>query len=285
MKLAFLGLGRMGGGMAANLVGKGHTLVVWNRTRNKADALTAKGARVADTPADAVREAEVAVTMVSDDRALEEIVFGEHGLLEALPRGAIHLGASTVSPSMSRRIAEAQAERGQEYVAAPVLGRPDVAEAGKLTFVAAGARDAVDACWPLFEAMGAKVHVLGEDPQQANAAKLGVNFTLATMIEALGEAYALAEAYDVDAKAFLEIVNGSLFKSPVVEAYGERIAEREFEPAGFRLALGAKDVRLATEASESKTVAMPLASMLRYRFVAAMEGGLADADWSAVGRH
>jgi 3-hydroxyisobutyrate dehydrogenase-like beta-hydroxyacid dehydrogenase len=191
---------------------------------------------------------------------------------------------STISPDGSRRLADAHAAAGQLYVAAPVIGRPDAAQRGELTILAAGKPQAIEKSRPIFNVLGKQTRVLGDEPTKANVAKLGVNFVLASILEVLGEAYALVESHDIDDETFLSIVNDSLLKSPVVGAYGKRIAEDAFEPAGFRLALGAKDVRLAVETGEAAAVPMPVACILRDRFVAAIAEGFADDDWAAVGR-
>lgn len=284
MKLGLIGLGHMGAAMASRLLDAGHRLVVFNRTKEKAAPFAARGARVAETPADAARDVDALVTMLADDAAVEEALLGENGAASTLGRGRAHMSSSTISPECSRRLASAHAAAGQRYVAAPVMGRPDVAARGELTIVAAGAPEALETCRPVFEVLGKRTRVVGDRPEKANVVKLGVNFVLASILEVLGEAYALAESHGIDDLTFLEIVNDSMLQSPVIGAYGRRIAEDEFEPAGFRLALGAKDVRLAVETGERAAVPMPLASVLRDRFVAAIAEGFGDDDWSAVGR-
>jgi 3-hydroxyisobutyrate dehydrogenase-like beta-hydroxyacid dehydrogenase len=283
MKIGFIGLGHMGRGMALRLLERGHELTVYNRTAAKAEPLAKAGARVARSPAEAADGAEILVTMLADDAAVEAALFGEDGAASALPRGSIHVSMSTISPSMSTRLADSHRDAGQRYVAAPVLGRPDAAERGELAIVAAGPKESIERCEPIFQALAAKTHVAGEDPKQANVVKLGANFLFAVLIEALGESFELVESYGLDAERFLDIVNGSL-GSPFVAAYGRRIAERQFHPAGFSLELGDKDVRLVQQAALQGTVDVPLAAFLEKRFAAALARGLAGEDWSVVGR-
>jgi 3-hydroxyisobutyrate dehydrogenase-like beta-hydroxyacid dehydrogenase len=275
----------MGSAIGKRLREAGHDVHVWNRTRSKAEALEPAGATVAATPLDAAGGAELLVSMLADDDAVREsLLGGDAPAIGGLDPGRTHVSMSTISPALSERLAEAHAERGQHYVAAPVMGRPDAAARGGLVVLAAGSSEAIDGCAPLFEAIGQATEVLGEEPSRANVVKLAVNFALVSILEVLGEAYALVERYGVPDDRFLDVVNGALLRSPVVAAYGERIARDTFEPAGFRLRLGLKDVRLALEAAEARTLAMPVASLVRDRFLAAMDLGLADVDWSAIAR-
>src|SRR5216117_4517979 len=273
MRISFIGLGSMGLPMARHLFQAGHTLTVYNRTRARADQLKQFNPVVADSPGAAVRDAEVLVTMVADDAALA-----------ALPRGAIHVSMSTISPALSRRLAERHKTAGQTYVAAPVFGRPEAAEAKQLWIVAAGPPQALQRCGPVLDAMGQGVIVAGADPPRANVIKLAGNFLLVAAIEAMGEAFALARKYGVAPAELLDIVNGRLFRSPIYENYGKLIAEERYEPAGFKLKYGLKDVRLALGAADEATVPMPLASLMRDRYLSAVARGWGDADWAARAR-
>jgi 3-hydroxyisobutyrate dehydrogenase-like beta-hydroxyacid dehydrogenase len=284
VKIGFVGLGRMGAGIAWRLVAAGHELVVYNRTSDKAKPFADKGVNVAGSAREAAQGADALITMLADDAAVESAVLGDGGALGALgPRG-VHISMSTISPDLSNRLGRAHQQAKERYVAAPVVGRPKAAEEGELVLVVAGSPDAVTDMKPVFDAVGKETHVLGEEPEKANAVKLGVNLFLGIMVEALGEVYALAEGYGIEDAAFLAILNGAVFKSPVIDGYGKIIAEHRFEPAGFRLDLGAKDVRLAVQAAERKIVPLPLGAVLRDRFLAAEALGNAEQDWSAVGR-
>src|SRR5712691_11833033 len=284
MKTAFLGLGSMGLPLARHLLQAGHTVTVYNRTRARADLLKQLDPVIAESPAAAARGAEVLITMVADDAALDAVLFGDQGALAALPRGAIHVSMSTISPPLSRRLAERHRAAGQTYVAAPVFGRPQAAEAKQLWIVAAGPPAALERCRPLFDAMGQGTILAGEDPARANVIKLAGNFLLAAAIEALGEAFALGRKYGVPPAELLDVVNGRLFRSPIYENYGKLIAEERYEPAGFKLRYGLKDVRLALEAADEATVPMPLASLMRDRYLSAVARGWGDADWAALAR-
>jgi len=285
MRVGFVGLGHMGMPMARSLVRAGHTLTVYNRTRSRAEDLASEdGARVAGTPAEAAAGAEVVVTMLSDDPAVESVALGPDGLLGAMERGAVHLGMSTVGVALSRRLAEAHGDAAQGYVAAPVFGRPDAAERGQLWVVAAGAREAVDRCAPLLDAVGQGTFRVGEEPPKANVVKLAGNFLLASMLEALGEAMALGRKHGVEAPQLLDVLTSTLFDAPVYRNYGAMIAEGRYEPAEFAMRLGLKDVRLALAAADEVAAPMPLASLARDHFLSGVARGYGDLDWSGVGR-
>ncbi len=283
MTLAFIGLGKMGAGMARNLLRAGHTVTVFNRTRDKADALAADGARVADSPAEACRDAEVVMTMVADDHALNEVVFGKHGIAAAMKAGCVHLSHSTISTAMARKLTDEHAQRKQSYLSVPVFGRPEAAETKKLVVIAAGPNDVIERCRPLFDAIGRATYVVGDQPWQANVAKLCGNFMVISAIEAFGEAYATLRKAGVAPQVFLEIMT-TLLGSPVLTNYGRAIAEENFEPAGFALRLGLKDVRLMLAASEECTSPMPLASLVHDHLLSALAQGQGEMDWSSMTR-
>ncbi len=283
MKVGFIGLGNMGFGMAANLIRAGHEVTVYNRTASKMKALVEQGAHPAAQVTDACR-GEAVVTMLADDNAVESIAFGDKGLTGGLGKGAIHVSMSTISVALSERLAAAHAEAGQRFVAAPVFGRPEAAAAAKLFIVAAGAPDAVDACLPLFEALGQKTFTFGNNPQAANLVKLSGNFLIASAIEALGEAMALVGKAGVNRGQFIDLLTSTIFSAPIYKIYGPLIAEQRFEPAGFAAPLGHKDIRLTLAAAETLRVPMPLASLLRDRFLTLFAHGGERLDWSAITR-
>jgi 3-hydroxyisobutyrate dehydrogenase-like beta-hydroxyacid dehydrogenase len=283
MEAALIGLGKMGSGIAKSLLRAGHRVTVYNRTPSRAEALRADGAIVAASVAEASRT-EAVFTMVADDAALEGLVFGEGGILASLRRGAAHISLSTISVALSDRLAAAHAKAGQGYLAAPVFGRPDAAEAGRLAVVVGGAEALVQKCKPLFEAMGPKLFVVGERPSLANVVKLSGNFLIATVLESLAETLAFARKSGVDAGALMDFLTATLFNAPVYKTYGELIVQGKHEPAGFALPLGLKDVRLVLQAAEAASVPMPIASVVRDRFITAMARGNQDKDWSVLGR-
>ncbi len=283
MKVGFIGLGNMGQAMASNLVKAGHEVTVFNRTRGKADELVKEGARLAATPAEAA-SGEAVCSMLADDAAVEEVVFGRHGILASDSKTVVHISMSTISTALSRRLAEAHRQEGQGYVASPVFGRPEAAAAAKLVVVAGGPKPAVDRVRPVLEAIGQKVFHVGEEPEKANVIKLSGNFMLASMLETFGEVFAVVRKAGVDPNLFLEIVNGNLFRSPVYEGYGKAVAGGKFEPAGFKLKLGMKDVKLAIAAAEELTVPMPLASLVRDQFLSGVARGYGEIDWSGLAK-
>ena len=283
MEVALIGLGKMGSGIAKSLLRAGHRVTVYNRTLSRAEALRADGAMVAASIAAASRS-EVVLTMVADDAALEGMVFGENGILASLPRGAVHVSLSTISVALSDRLAAEHAKAGQGYLAAPVFGRPEAAEAARLAVVVAGADALVQECKPLFEAMGPKLFVVGERPSMANVVKLSGNFLIATVLESLAETIAFARKSGVDPGALMDFLTATLFNAPVYKIYGDLIVQSKHEPAGFALPLGLKDVRLVLQAAEAANVPMPIASVVRDRFITAMARGNQDKDWSVLGR-
>ena len=283
MKAGFIGLGRMGSGMAANLLKAGHEITVYNRTTSKTKTLVEQGAHRAAQVKDACR-GEAVITMLANDAAVESIAFGDGGMTDNLGKGAIHISMSTISVELSERLAAAHAEAGQRFVAAPVFGRPEAAAAAKLFIVAAGAPDAVEACVPLFEALGQRTFNFGDNPQAANMVKLSGNFMIAATIEALGEAMALVGKAGVDRGQYLDLLTSTLFNAPIYKIYGRMIAEQQFEPAGFAAPLGYKDMRLTLAAADALRVPMPLASLLRDRFLTLFAHGGENLDWSAIAR-
>jgi 3-hydroxyisobutyrate dehydrogenase-like beta-hydroxyacid dehydrogenase len=282
MDAGLIGLGGMGTGMAKSLLRAGHRVTVFNRTQSRAEALRADGANVAATVADACRSG-IVMTMVADDAALESQVFGDGGILASLPRGGIHISCSTISVALSDRLTAAHTAAGQEFISCPVFGRPEAAEAGRLAVVAAGPADAVNRCKPLFESLGPKVLVLGEKPSLANVVKLSGNFLIASVLESLSEAVAFARKSGVDAATLMDFLTSTLFNAPVYKTYGGLIVEGNYDKVGFALPLGLKDVRLVLQAAEAKSVPMPIASVVRDRFLTAIARGNANKDWSALG--
>jgi 3-hydroxyisobutyrate dehydrogenase-like beta-hydroxyacid dehydrogenase len=284
MRVGFVGLGNMGTVMARNLIKAGHTLSVYNRTRSRAEHLRSLGATVALTPGEAATGADALITMVANDAAVEDVIFGPGNVIESLPTGATHISMSTMGVALSHRLVRAHREKQQHYVAAPVFGRPDAAAEAKIFIVAAGPAEQIAHCQCLFDAMGQKTFVVSAQAPAANLVKVTGNFLITATIESLAEAFALIRKSGVDSQQFLEVLTGSLFAAPVYRTYGAMIASDNFEPVGFRMELGMKDNRLVLAAAEEAVVPMPIASLIRDRMLAATAQGMADADWSAIAR-
>jgi 3-hydroxyisobutyrate dehydrogenase-like beta-hydroxyacid dehydrogenase len=282
MKLGFIGLGRMGAAMAANLAKAGHDVSVFNRSPGKSRALIQLGAHEAANLAGACG-GDAVITMLADDDAASDFAFGPGGLIDSLRQGAIHLSMSTISVALSKRLAQAHAQAGQRYIAAPVFGRPDMAAAARLFIVAAGDPRTIDECQPLFRAMGQKTIPIGTEPAAANLVKLSGNFLMASAIEALGEAVALIGKAGIDRRAYIELLTASIFNVPAYKTYGALIAQGQYEPAAFAAPLGYKDIRLALAAAATLRVPMPLASLLHDRFLRLFAQGGDKLDWSAIG--
>jgi 3-hydroxyisobutyrate dehydrogenase-like beta-hydroxyacid dehydrogenase len=283
MEIGLIGLGNMGSGIAKTLLRAGHKLTVYNRTRARAEALRSSGATVAGSVAEACR-GEIVLTMVADDTALEAVVYGDGGILASLARGGVHISLSTISVALSDKLAEEHAKAGQEFVSAPVFGRPQAADAGKLFVVAAGPKKSIERCRPVLEALGPKVTEFGERPSLANTVKLTGNFLIANVLESLAEAIALSRKSGLDAVAVLDFFTSTLFNAPIYKTYGGLIVDGKHDEVGFALPLGLKDVKLVIQAAESRAVPMPIASVLHDRFVAALARGYENKDWSVIGR-
>ena len=283
MNIGFIGLGNMGAAIAGRLLDAGHTLRVWNRSPEPARRLAERGAQIAATAEEAFR-GDVVFSMLSDDQVTRAVLL-DSGVLARATSGAtrLHVNLATISAALADELAERHGERGVGYVAAPVLGRPDVAAAGKLTILLAGSRQAVESVQPLLEGtVGQKLWRFGERASQANVVKLAVNFLLAAAIESMGEAAALTTAYGVEARELFELIGQSLFPGPVYQGYGRLIAEGRFEPAGFKARLGLKDVRLALAAAEAVTTPMPVASLVRDSMLEALARGEGDKEFGVV---
>jgi 3-hydroxyisobutyrate dehydrogenase-like beta-hydroxyacid dehydrogenase len=283
MKVGFIGLGQMGSGMAANLLTAGHEVSIYNRTAGKTENLVRMGAK-APGGISTVCAGDAVMTMLANDEAVESVVFGNSGILQGLPKNAVHVSCSTISVALSQRLAAAHEAAGQNFLAAPVFGRPDAAAAGKLFVVVGGAADVIKTSMPLLEAIGQKTFVMSDRPEAANLVKLSGNFLIASVIEALGEAIALIGKGGVDRQKYLELLTSTLFNAPVYKTYGGLIVEGKFEPPGFAALLGLKDIHLALAAANTLRVPMPLASLIRDRFLTLLAQGGETLDWSAIGQ-
>jgi 3-hydroxyisobutyrate dehydrogenase-like beta-hydroxyacid dehydrogenase len=279
MQVGFIGLGKMGFAMASRLLETGHRVTAWNRSARPAEELVLKGAVRASQPKD-VFDNDVVLTMLSEDEAIREVITPE--VMQATRKGAVHVMCATISVAFAKELAQAHADAGLNYVAAPVLGRPNVAQAGALNIFAAGDREAVIRAMPVLDCLAKKVWQLGAEPSKANAVKLATNFTLFAAIEAMSEAFVLARRYGVEPQTMVEIFTETIFAAPAYKVYGPIIAGRKFEPAGAALRHGLKDVRLMMEAGEAVGVPLTIASLLRDNFLDAIAHGDGDKDLSAI---
>ena len=284
MKVGFLGLGRMGSGIAANILKAGHDLKVWNRSPEKAEPLVRSGAVLSHTPREAADGREIVVTMLADDAALDEVISGDDGLIAGMHANALHVSMSTIAVATADAVSARHASHRQRFISACVFGRPDAAAEGKLFVVSAGAAAEIEQARSILEAIGQPVFVVGERPSAANLVKLCGNFTILAAIETMGEAMALAEKGGVGKAKLLEVLTGTLFDAPVYRTYGPILVNESFRPAGFAAPLGFKDMRLAGEAAEKSVTPMPLLSLLTDRLLETIAKEGADIDWSGIAR-
>jgi 3-hydroxyisobutyrate dehydrogenase-like beta-hydroxyacid dehydrogenase len=280
--LGFIGLGSMGLPMAANLVKAGYAVRAWNRTAARGDSLARQRATLVSRPEEVAEPGGLILSSLADDAALEETIGNNQELLRRLGSGGIHVSMSTVAPATSRRLAEQHARYGVTYLAAPVLGRPDAAAAAKLWIFVSGPAAARERVQPVLRVLGQGHFELGEDPGAANVAKLGCNFLIAAAMEALAEAFTMAEKNGLARTTMAEVVAGTIFNCPAYHNYGQLIAAGRYEPALFKLSLGLKDMRLVLQTADSSATPMPLASLVHDHFLAALAKGRGDWDWSAL---
>ncbi len=277
MDIGFVGLGSMGHAMATNLVHAGHTVRAWNRS--KLDAASLEGIEIVGRVADAF-QGDVAITMLSDDAAIREVIVSP-GVLAAARKPIVHVVTSTISLAFVDELVRLHEAAGVGYVAAPVLGRPDAARAAQLHVIAAGPDALIEQVHPVLEAVSRKIWVMGRDPRQANAAKIACNMLIIAAVQTLAEAFVLTGANDVAQQDFLSLITGTLFGGRVHENYGANIVRGNFEP-GFKIELGLKDLRLATEAAAAAGRQLPVLDAVRGQVMEAIAHGRAGKDWSAV---
>ena len=284
MKVGFVGLGRMGSGIAGRLLAGGHDLAVYNRTRAKTAELAAAGAQAVASVALACAGREVVVTMLADDAALHEVTFGAGGLRDALPAGSIHMVMVTHGVALVRELAAAHSTAGQTLVAAPVLGRPDMAKAGQLGIVVAGPAAAVQRCRPLLDAVGRRVFEAGPACEAATSIKLANNFVLGCAVEAMSEAFSLVRRYGVPPGVLYDVMTEGLFAAPAYKVYGKLMVDEAYDNVGFTTRLALKDMGLVLAAGELARVPLPGASLLRDRLLGAIAHGDAERDWAVLAR-
>jgi 3-hydroxyisobutyrate dehydrogenase-like beta-hydroxyacid dehydrogenase len=284
MKVGFIGLGRMGSGMAGRVLGGGHELVVYNRTPEKAAELVSSGARAAGSIGEVCAGRDVVVTMLADDAALLEVALGDGGIRDSLAAGSIHLVMGTHGVRAVQDIAAAHGEAGQSLVAGHVLGRPDLAAAGQLGIVAAGGADSVRRCDPLFQVIGRHTFQAGERPEGSTAIKLANNFVLGCAIEAMGEAFSLVRSYGVAPKVLFEVMTEALFAAPAYKVYGQIMVDEEYDRVGFTTELALKDANLILAAADQARIPLPSANTYRDRLLGAIAHGDGDKDWAVMAR-
>ncbi len=286
MKIAFLGLGKMGPPIVERLLQAGHTVSVWNRSAKSAEELREMGisaATIAPSIQAAVETCDVVCTMLANDEATEAVAFGPHGLLAALPANAVHISLGTLSVALSRRLMESHAQAGQRFVAAPVFGRPNIAKQGRLWVVAAGDAATLKTVQGVLDAIGRGLTIVGNEPWQAHAFKLAGNFLIGTMVQSLSEAFVFASSQNINPELFLETINEALFQSQFYLNYG-RVMLHPPEQPGATVLLGEKDIRLMREATEAADIQLGLVEYLQERFNVAIRDGMGQMDW-AVGQY
>ncbi len=281
-KASFIGLGSMGFPMAFNLLKQGVELGVYNRSKDKAAPLLEAGAKLLDHPSDAFKHAPMVFSMVANDQALEDVTEGAHGLLEGAHPGCIHVSSSTVAPATTHKLMIKHQEKGVHLIAAPVFGRPDVAARQELWICTAGDEEAKKKADPLLKMMGKQIYDFGDKPEAANAVKAAGNFMILSVIEMLGEAFAFVQKNDVKPEQLYTFLTETLFPSPVFLNYGRLIIQQKFKPAGFKLALGLKDLNLFLNSAKSLQLSTPLAQQLQKQLLISLDKGREEMDWSAI---
>ena len=281
-RVAVIGLGAMGRGIAANLLGRGRAVTVYNRTPGRAGGLTGD-LRVAASPADAAQGAGFVITMVADDAAAASVVEGKDGLLAAMDAEAVHISMSTIGVAAAQQLAARHAAAARHFISAPVFGRPPVAAEGKLRLAVAGPGAAIERCRPLLEQMGQNVFVIGDRAEQANVVKLAGNVAIASMAETLAEMFALVTKSGINSAKFLELIT-TVFASPMYTNYATIMQQEKFDTNGFKLKLAYKDLGLAQAAAAAAQVPMPLLAAVHAQLLAGVARGLGDLDLTAVAR-
>ncbi len=279
LTVAFIGLGRMGSGMAGNIQKAGFPLVVYNRSAGKTEPFVAAGARAARTPRDAAAEADIIMTSLIDDRSILDMMTATDGILAGMAHSAIHLSTTTISPAASTRLAELHREHGSQYAATNVLGRPSAAAAAQLAALVAGESTTIERCRPVLEAFTNMIINVGENPADAARMKLTINFFLAGLIEAIGEAYVFAEKHGLVLDIVRQLIVDQVLPNPAVREYAERTANRRYDDAGATLSTGLKDLNLILAEAGAVNAPLPLAALIRDHMLTALARGQHDKEW------
>jgi 3-hydroxyisobutyrate dehydrogenase-like beta-hydroxyacid dehydrogenase len=284
MNVGFIGLGRMGHGMARRILEGGHKLTIYDIAAPRVAELAAAGATAAATVAEACRHRDVVVTMLVEDSTVVEVALRPGGIRESLPAGSIHLAMGTYGVAAIRKLASAHAEANQFLVAAPVLGRPDLAASGQLGIVAAGSQDALRRCQPLFEVIGRRVFHAGAEPESATVVKLANNLVLGCAMIAMAEGFSLIRKYGVEPQVLYEVMTEGLFSAPAYKGYGKTMVEQKYEPPGSPITVGLKDANLIQAAADLARVPLPAFNVYRDRLLGAVAHGDGDKDQAALAR-
>ena len=284
MKVGFIGLGRMGHGMAEQILGAGYDLAIYDQVPKLLEKLGSAGATVARSVAEVVADRDLVITMLPHDEALEELAFSKKGLLKYMAKGAIHMPSGTHGIKIIRQLTNAHKEAGQTLVAGHVLGRPDLASKGQLTIVSGGPPNILKHLQPIFDVLGKQTFIAGDEPQTATAVKIANNFVLGCAIEAIGESMSLVRKFGVTPAMFQQVLIEGLFGSPAYQIYGQIIVDEAYEKVGASVHIGLKDTNLALAAGEAVDVPLPCANVVRDRLLGAKAHGEGDLDWAVMAR-
>lgn len=281
MKVAFIGLGNMGSGIASNILKGGFDLTVWNRTQAKMQPFIDGGAKGAELPKEAVKDADVVLTSLMDDKSILDNLQGENGLLAGMKPGSVHVCVTTISPKFADELDAIHREHGSRFVAGPVVGRPDAAASGNLVSYLAGDKEAIEIATPVCQSYTRAVTPIGEKPSAASTLKLCLNYTGISIIELMSEVYACAEKAGLDLDMIKEIFEAT-YAHPVLKMYAGKVRDRAFDDGGFRMTAGLKDVRLMLDAAESLGTQFEIGKIIEGKMLTALERGMEDKDWSAI---
>ena len=284
MKVGFIGLGRMGHGMASRILQGGHDLAIFDLVPALLEDLGAAGATVADSVADVAAGRDVVISMLPHDEALGALAHSPGGLLECLPEGAIHMVSGTHGVQIIRKLTAAHAEAGQVLVAGHVLGRPDLAAEGELTLVPGGPPEALRRLKPIFDVLGKSTFITGDEPQTSTAVKIANNFVLGSVIEIIGESMSLVRKFGVEPALFQQVMTEGLFGAPAFHVYGQIIVDEAYDKVGASVEIGLKDANLALSAGEAVDVPLPSANVWRDRLLGARAHGDGGLDWAVMAR-
>jgi len=277
--IGFIGLGNMGLNMAKNLIAAGYHLQVYNRTASKADELDQSSITVCKSPSEAANGVQVLISMLSEDEIVKETVIGENGILKTFPAKAVHISMSTIGPDTAEELAKLHEAAGSHYIASPVFGRPDAAAAKKLFICISGNKQAKEIAMPVLEHLGQRTIDFGDKVGGANVVKVAGNFMIIASMEMMAEAFTLAEKNGLDRAQVADFFGSTIFNAPIYQNYGRLIANKQYEPVGFKAKLGYKDARLAVKLAQLSQTPMPAATLAHDRLLSAVAKGWGDKDW------